>query len=257
MLYAVFNKKNQREAQEKITDARVDVRTLHSLGLLFIRLVWPHAQPDDSVESWRIAEVEPGIPDEPAGCVERLVGFAKNCLLTATIEQLEQLANDRNIFSAMEDDKDDKWPVHRLASVAFAAMELAKEPDPQGRISFNDMVWLPVVNNWVKPRYDLVCVDEAQDMNLPQLEMAIRAVRPGGRVCVVGDDRQAIYGFRGAAQDGMEMMKRRLKAQTLGLTTTYRCPKVVVEIASEIVQDYKAARGTAGQHRKHCDGRTL
>jgi ATP-dependent DNA helicase UvrD/PcrA len=241
MLYAVFNKKNQREAEAKITDARVDVRTLHSLGFLYIKSVWPHVQPGDEVESQRIAEVEPGIPDEPAGCVERLVGFAKNTLLNATIADLEKLAEDRNIFSAMEDDKEDAWPVHRLASVAFAAMELAKEPHSSGHISFNDMVWLPVVNNWVKPRYDLVTVDEAQDMNLPQLEMAVRACKPGGRICVVGDDRQAIYGFRGAAQDGMEMMKRKLRAATLGLTTTYRCPKSVVAIAAEIVTDYKAA----------------
>lgn len=241
MLYAVFNKKNQREAEEKITDARVQVSTLHSVGFKCIRAVWPNAKPDEGVEALRITEVEPGIPDEPAGCVERIIGFAKNTLLTATIEQLEVLANDRCIFSAMEEDKDDAWPVHRLASVAFAAMELAREGDDSGGISFNDMVWLPVVNNWVKPTFDLVCVDEAQDMNLPQLEMAIRSVRSGGRVCIVGDDRQAIYGFRGAAQDGMEMMRRRLHAQTLGLTTTYRCPKSVVAIAAEIVSDYKAA----------------
>lgn len=240
MLYAVFNKKNQREAEAKITDGRVEVRTLHSLGFLYIKSVWPSAKPEDTVEMDRILEVAPGIPDEPAGCVERLVGFAKNCLLTATIADLENLANDRSIFSAMEEDKEDAWPVHRLAATAFAAMELARTED-SGRISFNDMVWLPVVNNWVKPRYDLVCVDEAQDMNLPQLEMAVRATNRGGRICIVGDDRQAIYGFRGAAQDGMEMMRLRLKAATLGLTTTYRCPKSVVEIAAQIVPDYKSA----------------
>jgi superfamily I DNA/RNA helicase len=86
-----------------------------------------------------------------------------------------------------------------------------------------------------------VVIDEAQDMNVPQLEIALGSCFPNGRICVVGDDRQAIYGFRGAAQDGMEMMRKRLNAQVLGLTTTYRCPKTVVAIAAEIVTDYKAA----------------
>jgi DNA helicase-2/ATP-dependent DNA helicase PcrA len=103
------------------------------------------------------------------------------------------------------------------------------------------MVWLPVAAGWVKPSFSLVVVDEAQDMNLPQLLMAERACKTGGRICIVGDDKQAIYGFRGAASDGMHLMKQRLNASTLGLTTTYRCPKAVVALANEIVTDYTAA----------------
>ena len=71
--------------------------------------------------------------------------------------------------------------------------------------------------------------------------MAKGSVRKGGRVCVVGDDRQAIYGFRGAAQDGMGMMQRELRAIAYGLTTTYRCPKLVVLEAKGLVPDYNAA----------------
>jgi ATP-dependent DNA helicase UvrD/PcrA len=238
MLYAVFNKKNQIEAQEKITDKRVDVRTLHSLGYRFIKQVWSNAQPDDAVEKDRIADACPGIPDEPAQAVERLVGFAKNIFLAPSKADLENLANERAIFSAEEENG---WTVAKLAAVAFDALAAARERDAQGRVSFNDMVWLPVAMNWVRPCFDLVVVDEAQDMNMPQLEMAVRACSAGGRICVVGDDRQAIYGFRGAAQDGMGLMKTRLNATTLGLTTTYRCPKSVVAIAAEIVTDYKAA----------------
>jgi len=242
MLYAVFNKKNQKEAAEKITDNRVDVRTLHSLGFMFIKSVWSNAQPDDFIEMDRITAVSPSIPEEPASAVEKLVGFAKNLFITVpSVGELEALAADRNIFSGQEAEADGGWTVNRLATVAQAVMSISLVRDPAGRVSFNDMVWLPVAANWVKPRYDLVTVDEAQDMNAPQLEMAVRAVKTGGRVCIVGDDRQAIYGFRGAASDGMGLMQTRLNAATLGLTTTYRCPSKVVAIANEIVPDYVAA----------------
>jgi superfamily I DNA/RNA helicase len=71
--------------------------------------------------------------------------------------------------------------------------------------------------------------------------MAKAACRHGGRVCCVGDDRQAIYSFRGAVSDGMDMMRRSLNAKELGLTITYRCPKAVVALAVNIVPDYRAA----------------
>lgn len=243
MLYAVFNKKNQVEAVEKITDNRVEIKTLHSLGFQYITQVWRGVKPDNSVEIDRIEAVCPGIHEHEEACnpVERLVGFAKNMLLAPTLRNLEDLANDKGIFSSLEASEDGGYTVARLAEIALAALELAKTRDPQDRISFNDMVWLPVVKNWVNSKFDLVVVDEAQDMNVPQLEMAIRACNAGGRICIVGDDRQAIYGFRGAAQNGMRITQERLGASVLGLTTTYRCPKAVVAIAAEIVPDYKAA----------------
>lgn len=241
MLYCVFNKKNQKEASEKIHDLRVDIKTLHSLGYSYILSVWKDVKPDNSVERDRIAEVYSGIPDEPAEAVERLVGFAKNTFINPSVAELEQLAIERDVFSAMESQEDGGWHTFKLASVAHDALRAAKTKDPLLRISFNDMVWLPVAQSWVRPRYDLVVVDEAQDMNLLQLVMARGACRRGGRICVVGDDRQAIYGFRGAASDGMGMMRTELNAASLSLSTTYRCPKAVVALAALLVPDYRAA----------------
>ena len=240
MLYAVFNKKNQREAEGKITDQRVAVKTLHSVGYQFVKDCWGNVGADSDVEVVRIQAVSPEIPDEPAGAIKRLVGFAKNTFCgVPSVEELIDLADFRGIFSSEEDRG---WTVKRLAEVTrdVLVLSLDEESNP-GKISFDDMVWLPVALNIVRPRFDLVVVDEAQDMNAPQLEMAVRAVRKGGRVAIVGDDRQAIYGFRGAASDGMGMMRERLQAATLGLTTTYRCPRAVVALAAEIVPDYNAA----------------
>lgn len=241
MLYAVFNKKNQIEAQDLISDSRVDIKTLHALGYVYIRAFWSGVRPDDSVEDYR-AGVSCGseAPVECVGAVKRLVAFAKNCFVEPSVEELMDLADVRGV-EVPEGFEGLGWNMHRLAVAARKVLDLSKERDHEGRISFNDMVWLPVAKGWVFPKYDLVCVDEAQDMNLPQLLMAKAAVRQGGRVIVVGDDRQAIYGFRGAAQDGMAMMQKSLDAVVLGLTITYRCPKSVVAIASQYVPDYRAA----------------
>src|SRR6185503_1823109 len=240
LLYAVFNKKNQREAQEKITDARVDVRTLHSLGYFFIKNVWRDAKPDDFVEADRLVSVDPTLPEEVSSQVLKLVGFCKN--LTTGIPEVNavlEIADARNI--SVPDEMERDFPPARVASLAIEVLKQSLIKDHSGRVSFNDMVWLPVAAGWVKPTFSLVVVDEAQDMNMPQLMMAERACKRGGRICVVGDSRQAIYGFRGAASDGMHLMQQRLNANTLGLTTTYRCPKLVVELANTIVSGYTAA----------------
>ena len=235
MLYAVFNKRNQKEAEVKLTDERVDVKTLHSLGFGFIKSVWRDAKPDDAVEAARI--ISAGVRDddrETIGLVSKLVGFAKNTCVNPTDADLARICEEQDINSGGYDTRN-------LCAFALRVLSQSKVKDAAGRISFNDMVWLPVAMNLVRPRYDLVVIDEAQDMNLPQLLMAREACKPGGRVVVVGDSRQAIYGFRGAVQNGMGMMKATLRAATLKLTTTYRCPKLVVELAAQLVPEYKAA----------------
>lgn len=240
LLYAVFNKKNQKEAMEKITDARVTVRTLHSLGFWFIKNVWSDAKPDDEVETARLAQVcaDGGTSDEVAAVILRLVSFCKNLFTgVPSLNEALEVMDARNI--SVPDELVQSWPDARIAQTAIDVLNASLVQDDLGRVSFNDMVWLPVAAGWVKPTFDLVVIDEAQDMNMPQLMMAEKSCK--GRICVVGDDRQAIYGFRGAASDGMHLMKQRLNAAQLGLTITYRCPKSVVALAQEIVPDYSAA----------------
>lgn len=243
MLYAVFNKKNQVEAAAAITDPRVDIKTLHSVGFMFIQAVWMDAKPDSEIETERVIQVVgENAPAQARTQIRKLVGFAKNTLITPTHEELVELAEERDIECPnLELADNGGWTRERLAHSALAVLELSKQKDPRNRISFDDMVWLPVAMGWTRKWYNMVVIDEAQDMNLPQLMMAQGACKPGGRICVVGDERQAIYGFRGAATDGMKMMRETLKATTLTLTTTYRCPKKVVALAAQLVPDYRAA----------------
>lgn len=246
-LYAVFNKRNQIEAAAKIKNPEVDVLTLHSVGLRNIKRIWPKAlvQRDNAnaIEYDRIERAAGGqVPEEVNGELFKLVGFLKNCTINPTIEDAVEIAEQRLIECPnYELPEVGGFTVGKLAELALKVLELSKTQEPDHRISFNDMVWLPVALNIVRAEYDFVVVDEAQDMNAPQLEMARKSCKPGGRVCVIGDDRQAIYEFRGAHQDGLNMMKTVLDAGEFPLTITYRCPKAVVNIAKQYVPDYQSA----------------
>ena len=241
MFYGIFGKKNQLEALEKIKDARVDITTLHSLGNRFIKMVWPKSQPDKKgqVEWDRIEAVVGNAPDEVRTAIHKLVGFGKNLLIVPTVGALVEIAEDRMIEAEnFEDANMGGWVVEKLADAAFKVMELSKKPDPMNRHSFNDMVWLPVAMGWVKCLFPFGIIDEAQDMNAPQLEMARKACK---RLGVIGDDRQCIYTFRGAMQNGLDYMKEVLNAEEFGLTVTRRCPKSVVNLVKKYVPDYQAA----------------
>ena len=102
------------------------------------------------------------------------------------------------------------------------------------------MLFLPVRNGWLQGQYNLVIIDESQDMSNSQLEIAQGVSIKGGRICLVGDDRQAIYGFRGADSGSLDRLKRELGAAELGLTRTYRCAKSIVRLAAELVPDFEA-----------------
>ena len=103
-------------------------------------------------------------------------------------------------------------------------------------IDFDDQLFLPIYMNLPIEQYDYVFVDEAQDLNPVQIEL-IKRMALKGRVIAVGDDFQAIYGFRGADPEAIQNIINSLNAKTLPLSICYRCPKLVVQEAQKIVED--------------------
>jgi superfamily I DNA/RNA helicase len=110
-------------------------------------------------------------------------------------------------------------------------------------ISFDDMIYIPLVMNLRFSTYNWVCVDEAQDSNWCRRQMALRMVAPGGRLFFVGDDMQAIFGFTGADNDSLDQIKKEFRCTVFPMTVTRRCCKAVVTLAQTIVPDFKAHEG--------------
>src|SRR3954452_16630415 len=81
----------------------------------------------------------------------------------------------------------------------------------------------------VRWRFRHFFVDEAQDLN--PLQHAVLEAWRGGRpdICLVGDPRQAIYGWNGADPSTLAEVEERYPGVTvLALTTNYRCTPQVV-----------------------------
>jgi superfamily I DNA/RNA helicase len=108
-------------------------------------------------------------------------------------------------------------------------------------IDFDDMIYAPLISNCTFDKYDWVLVDEAQDTNSTRRELARRMMHEGTRLVAVGDRHQAIYGFTGADSDALDKIALMANAARLPLTTTFRCPKAVVEHAKQWVSHIEAA----------------
>ncbi len=86
-------------------------------------------------------------------------------------------------------------------------------------------------------RFQYVLVDEYQDTNYAQQEIVLLLAREHGRVCVVGDDAQSIYSFRGANIDNiLDFGKMYDGAQLFKLERNYRSTQLIVQAANSLIR---------------------
>lgn len=230
-LLVAFNKSIATELERRAPQG-VQVRTLHSFGFAALRNAFRTRLEDGKVD--RIARglfSETSLRGGVLGNLAKLVSRAK-----AT------LAEDDNDLDTLIDDLGLDVPdLQRPEYIERAGAILRACYRDTGACDFDDMIWLPVRHGIRVPTFDRVFVDETQDLNAAQIDLALRAVREGGRVVAVGDDRQAIYAFRGADRFAVDRVISTLGARVLPLSITYRCAKSIVALAREVVPDYEAA----------------
>ncbi len=129
-----------------------------------------------------------------------------------------------------------------------AGNKIAKEKQ---MYDFTDMLYLPYV--WkLSPlrKFKFLFIDECQDLSKGQFAIAAKYGKRGGRILAVGDPSQSIYGFTGADIESFNIVKEYTKAKELPLTTCFRCPRSVIEIAQAIRPDIHGNKRAVGKiHR--------
>lgn len=230
-LLVAFNKRIAQELEGRAPKG-VQVRTLHSFGFAALRSAFRTRLDEGKVD--RIARDLFGDNIARGGVLGNLIKLVSRAKAT--------LANNEADLDVLVDDLDLDVPeAQRGDFIERAATILTECFRDTLTCDFDDMIWLALRHRVRLPLFDYVFVDETQDLNAAQIELALRAVKPTGRVVAVGDDRQAIYGFRGADANAVDRIVRRLGARVLPLSITYRCGKRIVDLAREIVPDYEAA----------------
>ena len=85
-------------------------------------------------------------------------------------------------------------------------------------------------------RFRYVLVDEYQDTNFAQQAIVLQLTKEHGRVCVVGDDAQSIYSFRGANIDNiLDFQKQYEGVRLYKLEQNYRSTQLIVQAANSLI----------------------
>lgn len=243
ILLAAFNKRIAEELKTRLTHPGAQAMTLHGVGYKQVQRYWERINVEFKDRQYDLARRVCGVkvPDAIIRTVAKLHTKGRE------IRPLAQCGQDLQPLAIMYDCAPDReweavgYTLDVVADFAYRCMEVAAEERPTKGIDFADMLYLPLRNKWVMPSFNLVVVDEAQDMSDAQLMLAQGVLKPGGRMCIVGDPHQAIYSFRGADSHSLSRLQKQLQAGQLTLSTTYRCGKTIVSAAQRYVPDFKAA----------------
>ncbi len=97
------------------------------------------------------------------------------------------------------------------------------------------------VLNKYQQRFHYVLIDEFQDTNLSQYSIAKRLAAVRQNICVVGDDAQSIYAFRGAdIQNILNFERDYPELKVIKLEQNYRSTKTIVSAANSVINKNKA-----------------
>lgn len=244
-----FTNKAAREMKERIGKLVGDdlaqhlyMGTFHSIFSRILRAEAEHIgfnnnftiyDESDSRSLLKAIIKEMGLDDKaykPAA-VHARISMAKNNLVTA-----EAYDSDPAI---LEQNKRAKMPA--IGKIYVAYVQRCRQANA---MDFDDLLMLTFqlfrdheeIRQKYAGRFDYILVDEYQDTNHVQMSIVMQLCKEKLRVCVVGDDSQSIYSFRGANIDNILNYQKQLPGtQLFKLEQNYRSTQTIVEAANSLI----------------------
>jgi ATP-dependent DNA helicase Rep len=232
-----FTNKAAREMRERAqralsSAAQVSISTFHSLGLSIVRA---EAQALGLKRNFSIldpGDIEPIVAEFAASAdrartraIQWKISQWKNGLVTPT-EALASAANDEELVAARA------YVCYRDALAAYQAVD------------FDDLIGLPVAlfdkDAAARARWQARCahllIDEYQDTNGAQYRLFRHLVGRDTPFTAVGDDDQAIYGWRGATLDNLAALPRDYpELRVIKLEQNYRSTVRILRCANALI----------------------
>lgn len=164
--------------------------------------------------------------------VHSRISMAKNNLMSA-----ENYARDKELYQA-----DQRAKMPRVGDIFITYVQRCQQANA---MDFDDLLTLTFklfqehedIRKKYADRFDFLLVDEYQDTNHAQMRIVMQLCKEKERVCVVGDDSQSIYSFRGANIDNILSFQSRFKeAKLFKLEQNYRSTQSIVEAANSLIK---------------------
>lgn len=192
---------------------------------------------DDSKNLIKTIVIELGLDDKvyKANLVQHRISSAKNALINATAYKLDE--------HIQMDDLESRRP-----KIAAIYEKYAMRCFKASAMDFDDLLLKtyelfqrhPDVLHKYQHRFKYVLVDEFQDTNSAQYAIIKQLAAVFQNICVVGDDAQSIYAFRGADIGNILNFKKDYPdVKTFKLEQNYRSTKNIVAAANSVIEKNK------------------
>jgi len=202
--------------------------TFHKFGLLFLKMNIHRLDRSNTfviIDTDDKKRIIKSISQElPLGLVAKEISKFKNNFLTP---------ND--IFAMAKDENSKKLSHIYENYIAYL--------DKNNLVDFDDLLLLtykildefPEIAESYSQRYQYIMVDEYQDTNDIQLKILKKLCTTHNNICVVGDDDQSIYGFRGANIKNILEFQKDFDAKIVKLEENYRSTPEILEVANKLI----------------------
>ncbi len=248
-----FTNKAAKEMKErimKLVDAHsarnVWMGTFHSIFARILRIEAQHLgftpdftiyDTDDSKQLINsiLKERELDTKAYPAKYILHRISMAKSALYTA-----EDYCNNFDI--QQQDIRANKPLIGEIFKSYNARLQRANAMDFDDILFYTNVLLrdFPEILYKYQNRFEYILVDEYQDTNYAQYLIIRRIAAMRENICVVGDDAQSIYGFRGANIQNILNFKTDYPGQRLiRLEQNYRSTKTIVNAANSVIEHNK------------------
>jgi len=249
-----FNKIIATTAQNKLKDigSRLEAKTTNALGHAILNEaartdMCPKPKLDTKkyyervlnyVSARKFSFPAGRIPPKMISSINKLVSAARLTFTEPTEDNLLDIVD----HYGLDIDITTNWAFIWQA-VAPIIEEGVNEFLATGKIDFDDQIYLPLRLEYAAPMYDLLMIDEAQDLNSVRLKLIQSCVKNNGMLLFVGDPFQAIQGFAFADTHSIQTIKQETNAAELPLSVCWRCDNKIIEVAQALVPHIEARPG--------------
>jgi DNA helicase-2/ATP-dependent DNA helicase PcrA len=238
ILAVTFTNKAAQEMKDRVVSLvphaeEVMVRTFHSIGAWFLRR---NAKLAGLSPDFRIYD-----DDDALSLLKNVTGAGED---KGSLRRIHEEISRVKDLGIGPDATDEAISAAGTSPELYRAYE--KKKRDTGNVDFGDLILLPMmllrgnaeVRQRTRQRFSVVLVDEYQDSNVAQFELLRALWCPETYLCVVGDDDQSIYGFRGAEVGNILSFPEVFPGTTIvRLERNYRSTQAILDVASAVVSN--------------------
>jgi DNA helicase-2/ATP-dependent DNA helicase PcrA len=173
--------------------------------------------------------------------------YPPRAVLSAISREKDKLVSAQDYYDSARADGD-----VRKSNVGRVYVEYINRMKSANALDFDDLLLFTVrllreygdIREYYQNKFRYVMIDEYQDTNNLQYMLAQLLTGPGGNICVVGDDDQSIYKFRGATIENILNFEHKYKnAKLIRLEENYRSTRYILEAANDVISNNTGRRG--------------